>query len=114
MAKRPSRSEADEAGARRAPKSRSRPRDTREPGPEAVAGREPDPAKIQDHPGRIREAPGDAVAARTNATPGPEPTEEDIRARAYQMYLERGGEPGMDFDDWLKAERELKARKGTW
>jgi Protein of unknown function (DUF2934) len=38
------------------------------------------------------------------------PTEEDIRLRAYHRYLERGGGQGMDFDDWLEAERELKLR----
>jgi hypothetical protein len=36
------------------------------------------------------------------------PNEDDIRRRAYQRYLERGGAPGSDFDDWLEAERELK------
>jgi hypothetical protein len=39
---------------------------------------------------------------------GSEPSEEDIRARAYRRYLERGGGDGQDFDDWLAAERELK------
>ena len=37
-----------------------------------------------------------------------EPSDEDIRLRAYQLYLQRGGGPGMAFDDWLEAERELK------
>jgi DUF2934 family protein len=36
-------------------------------------------------------------------------TEDDIRTRAYHRYLERGGGHGADFDDWLEAERELKA-----
>ncbi len=36
------------------------------------------------------------------------PSEEDIRMRAYHRYLERGGGHGMDFQDWLEAERELK------
>jgi DUF2934 family protein len=36
------------------------------------------------------------------------PSEEDIRIRAYHRYLERGGGHGMDFQDWLEAERELK------
>ncbi|HMD35114.1 MAG TPA: DUF2934 domain-containing protein [Vicinamibacterales bacterium] len=36
------------------------------------------------------------------------PSEDDIRDRAYHRYLERGGGHGMDFDDWLEAERELK------
>jgi hypothetical protein len=33
---------------------------------------------------------------------------EEIRRRAYEIYLERGQEPGRDFDDWLQAERELE------
>ena len=40
-----------------------------------------------------------------------EPTEEEIRYRAYELYLERGGEHGMDFEDWVRAERELKERQ---
>ena len=36
------------------------------------------------------------------------PSEDDIRMRAYHRYLERGGSDGMDFADWLEAERELK------
>ena len=37
----------------------------------------------------------------------PRPNEDEIRRRAYQRYLDRGGAPGSDFDDWLEAEREL-------
>lgn len=39
------------------------------------------------------------------------PSDEDIRMRAYHRYLERGGDHGMDFEDWLAAERELRQRK---
>jgi len=39
-----------------------------------------------------------------------QPTEDDIRTRAYHRYLERGGGHGMEFDDWLEAERELRVR----
>ena len=39
-----------------------------------------------------------------------EPSEEDIRMRAYQRFLERGGGHGADFDDWLTAELELRKR----
>ena len=35
------------------------------------------------------------------------PTEEQIRARAYQIHLERGRESGHEHDDWLQAEYEL-------
>ena len=34
--------------------------------------------------------------------------EEEIRRRAYEIYLERGEQPGLDLDDWLQAERELE------
>jgi hypothetical protein len=33
--------------------------------------------------------------------------EEEIRLRAYEIYLERGEQPGRELDDWLQAEREL-------
>jgi hypothetical protein len=32
--------------------------------------------------------------------------EETIRLRAYDLYLNRGGEGGSDLDDWLQAEIE--------
>jgi hypothetical protein len=35
-------------------------------------------------------------------------TEEEIRARAYEIYLERGDEPGSAVGDWLQAEAELQ------
>jgi hypothetical protein len=34
--------------------------------------------------------------------------DEEIRRRAYEIYLERGEEPGRELDDWLQAERELE------
>ena len=36
------------------------------------------------------------------------PRQEEIRLRAYEVYLERGGLPGNELDDWLRAERELE------
>jgi Protein of unknown function (DUF2934) len=36
------------------------------------------------------------------------PTREEIRVRAYEIYLERGGLAGNELDDWLQAERELE------
>ena len=32
--------------------------------------------------------------------------EERIRRRAHELYLQRGNEPGTEFDDWLRAEAE--------
>ena len=34
--------------------------------------------------------------------------DEEIRRRAFEIYLERGEQPGRDLDDWLQAERELE------
>ena len=39
-----------------------------------------------------------------------DPSEEQIRARAFEIYLERGRQPGHDLDDWLQAEFELTHR----
>ena len=36
------------------------------------------------------------------------PSHEEIRCRAYEIYLERNGLPGDGLDDWLRAERELQ------
>ena len=35
------------------------------------------------------------------------PTHEEIRRRAYEIYLERNGFGGNELDDWLQAEIEL-------
>ncbi len=42
-------------------------------------------------------------------TPRREVTEEEIRQRAYEIYLNRGAAPGFELDDWLQAERELRS-----
>jgi hypothetical protein len=36
--------------------------------------------------------------------------EEEIRRRAYELYLQRNGSPGDEHQDWLIAEREILAR----
>jgi hypothetical protein len=35
--------------------------------------------------------------------------EHEIRRRAYEVYLDRGAQPG-ELEDWLQAERELTPR----
>lgn len=37
--------------------------------------------------------------------------QEQIRLRAYELYEQRGGEDGRDFDDWLQAESEVTQQK---
>lgn len=39
-----------------------------------------------------------------------EPTEEQIRRRAYELFLARGAQPGSAEADWRQAEQELRAR----
>ena len=61
-------------------------------------------------------SPSSAVGAAadmssSNANGGEIPTYDEIAEAAYQRYLQRGGIDGRDFDDWLEAERELKARR---
>lgn len=40
-----------------------------------------------------------------------EPTTDEIRQRAYEIYLSRNGEPGDAVQNWLQAELELRSRK---
>ena len=50
-----------------------------------------------------------STQAETGEVPvGRSARDEEIRHRAYEIYLERGEQPGRDLDDWLQAERELE------
>ena len=55
------------------------------------------PTKLQ--PALTEETP--TISVQRNVT------EEEIRLRAYEIYLARGAAPGRELDDWLQAEREL-------
>jgi hypothetical protein len=114
MAKRTTnRSSAQDSGI--AAPAQPKPRRQRAAEPAAVEGteqaqRENNGADVPSEAGD--DAPLEAMApsASTSTSMGSEPSEEDIRLRAYHRYLERGGGHGMDFEDWLEAERELKPR----
>jgi len=41
----------------------------------------------------------------------PSELEQAISARAYELYLQRGGEGGTAEEDWLRAESELVAER---
>ena len=58
----------------------------------------------QKHVGQFQNAP-------TIHTPKLPPAPEQIRQRAQEIYLARGGAAGRELDDWLQAERELQAGK---
>jgi hypothetical protein len=37
------------------------------------------------------------------------PNHDEIRRRAYEIYLERGSLPGQELEDWVQAEREIES-----
>ena len=43
----------------------------------------------------------------------PSGTNTNVACRAYDLYLARGREHGHDLDDWMPAERELRASSAT-
>ena len=56
---------------------------------------------------KTKEAP--APKAKKAVPTKSKPTQDQIAARAYEIYLERGSTPGDPMQDWLRAERELSA-----
>ena len=51
--------------------------------------------------------PASAVTKEKETSLPTSATFQQIVARAYQIYQERGDNPGSDVDDWLEAERQL-------
>ena len=69
------------------------------------------PSSRSKESGRAAPAQPKPRRARAAAARGPEPSVDDIRRRAYERYLERGGNDGQHFDDWIEAEKELRSKK---
>jgi len=59
-----------------------------------------------DTPARMR-----AVSGEQQLSVPLGPSYDEIAQAAYHRYLNRGGQHGADFDDWVEAERELRARR---
>ncbi len=74
--------------------------------------------KRRSKPGgeRVLLEPLPMMLPATQTEPKPEqaariqPSDHAIRERAYQIYLERGCQPGHAVEDWMQAERELLQR----
>ena len=78
-----------------------------------------------------RKSTGNSIPKRSNKTTGttqssapqavhsvrknviPINLEDEIRRRAYEIYLERGSAHGDDQEDWLLAERQVRDRYQT-
>jgi Protein of unknown function (DUF2934) len=43
-----------------------------------------------------------------NSSQPAEAPQDEIARRAYELYEQRGGEPGHDMDDWLRAEHDVR------
>ena len=54
---------------------------------------------------RIRQAASPAAPTMAHR-----PSDQEIRDRAYLLFLARGGSPGQAEDDWYAAEAELMAQ----
>ena len=50
-----------------------------------------------------KDAPGGSIPVNN--------LEEEIRRRAYELFLERGGTPGHESEDWITAEQEVRSRQ---
>lgn len=69
-------------------------------------------AKKEEKP-NVKAAPKKAVAKKETSKPKgkkAQPTDEDIKARAYEIYVESGYQ-GSELENWIKAEKELTGRK---
>ena len=56
---------------------------------------------------------GSPTSAKTAPMPTVAPTQEEIAARAYELFLQSGSVDGHHMEHWLRAEAELKAQKKT-
>jgi hypothetical protein len=61
--------------------------------------------QIADTPDSEGTATGNAPSAVERLASGR--THDEIARRAYQLFEERGREPGREWEDWFRAEREL-------
>jgi len=59
-------------------------------------------------PGATRVTAAPEATQRTEAKPN---LEEQIRLRAYHLYLQRGGRGGSPEQDWLRAKEEICGRQ---
>jgi hypothetical protein len=56
------------------------------------------------------DTPSKAPAKLTDAVHRPEADfQERVSQKAYELFQRRGGEPGHDLEDWLEAERLIRA-----
>jgi hypothetical protein len=57
---------------------------------------------LELHANSVQSQTNDISASRA-------PNHDEIGRRAYEIYLERGGLPGHELENWLQAEREIES-----
>jgi hypothetical protein len=67
-------------------------------------------AKMRTPENQISSRSGDQTNEEQVRNTAAERSDEQTRIerRAYELYLERGGSHGQDWEDWLAAEREIR------
>ncbi|MGB9234245.1 MAG: DUF2934 domain-containing protein [Terriglobales bacterium] len=72
------------------------------------------PTTIEKAPEVVKNLQATAVAATKTAVHTPNANlDEEIRRRAYELYLQRNGTAGDPNRDWIVAEHEVRARHAT-
>jgi hypothetical protein len=67
--------------------------------------------KLQDPLTNAQTMPRSVLQSNlTEESSSNEPSLAEIRERAFEIHIERGGIHGCDLDDWLQAERELQEK----
>lgn len=97
------------------PKAKTTPRRRAKPAGERVL-LEPLPPMLpatQAEPKPVTKAEPAPEATGRNHPVAHHPTEDAIRERAYQLYVERGSQPGRDVEDWTQAEQELRHNRAA-
>ena len=62
---------------------------------------------------KTKATPLNSAKAKGKPTSDVPPTEEEIRQRAHEIFIGRGGHDGQELDDWVRAERELKQERAS-
>lgn len=61
-------------------------------------------------PAPVAKAPAKPPVKVASPAKSYEPTQEEIQTRAFEIYLSEGCKTGADLENWLRAEKELRAK----
>ena len=67
-------------------------------------------SKSREHQIVESEASSAPQGGEVNPSAADSPHLDEIRIRAYEIFMERGAQTGHDLEDWLQAERELEPK----